>query len=78
MDSRPNEAGLMEVPCISEFSYADIRVEDDNWHDALVNALDDHEKCGKLGKASREWVLRKATTENVEMDVLRSFHIEDV
>ncbi|MBQ7059830.1 MAG: glycosyltransferase [Firmicutes bacterium] len=76
MDSRPNEAGVMEVPCISEFSYADIQVEDDNWHDALLNALEDPEKCGKLGKASREWVLRKATTENLEMDVLRSFHIE--
>ena len=77
MDSRPNEAALVEVPCISEYSYADIKVEDHDWRTALLKALEEPEKSGKLGKASREWVLRKATTETLEADVLRCFHVED-
>ena len=77
MDSRPKEAALMEVPCITEGEAADIRVVDDDWRSAILQALSEPEKCGKLGKASREWVLRKATTENLEKDVLRCFHVPE-
>ena len=78
MDSRPKEAALMEVPCITEGEAADIRVVDDDWRSAILQALSEPEKCGKLGKASREWVLRKATTENLEKDVLRCFQVPGV
>lgn len=75
MDSRPLEAALMEVPAISDASYADIRVLHGDWKTALLEALDNPGQAARLGSAARQRVLETSTTEYLEPEIRKIFGI---